>query len=69
MTITTGTTVKVTNHDQVQHTWTSVAGPTSWHSGVLNPGGSFSVTFTKAGSYSYKCSIHPFMTGTITVVA
>jgi plastocyanin len=69
MTITVGTTVKVTNDDRVQHTWTSVSGPASWDSGLLDPGGSFSVTFTKAGSYSYNCSIHTFMTGTITVMA
>jgi plastocyanin len=61
--------VKVTNDDQVQHTWTSVSGPASWDSGSLNPGATFSFTFTKAGSYSYKCSIHTFMTGTITVIA
>jgi plastocyanin len=69
MTITVGTPVKVTNGDQVQQTWTSVSGPASWYSGVLNPGRSFSFTFTKAGSYSYKCSIHTFMTGTITFIA
>jgi plastocyanin len=29
---------------------------------------SFSYTFTKEGSYSYSCFIHPFMTGKIQVI-
>lgn len=29
--------------------------------------GSFSVAFTEPGTYSYSCSIHPYMTGTIIV--
>ena len=36
-----------------------------------NPNGSvppFEVKFTKAGSFKYSCEIHPFMTGTVTVV-
>jgi len=39
------------------------------NSGVLqNPGDTFSVTFTKAGSYAYTCLLHPdIMKGTITV--
>jgi plastocyanin len=32
-------------------------------------GYSFTVSFRKPGSYSYKCSIHPRMTGKITVKA
>lgn len=29
--------------------------------------GSYSVRFTKAGTYRYYCSIHPFMTGRVVV--
>lgn len=29
--------------------------------------GTFSVTFAEAGTHSYACSIHPHMTGTVTV--
>jgi len=36
-------------------------------SGTMGPAGTFSYTFTAAGSYAYHCSIHPGMTGTITV--
>jgi plastocyanin len=44
---------------------TSDAG--AFKSPVLQPGASFSFTFTKPGSYSYHCSIHPFMTGKVVV--
>ena len=67
LTIKVGTTIKVTNNDQTVHTWTSTAGPVGWNSGDLNPGASFSFTFNTAGSYSYECAIHTFMTGTIMV--
>jgi plastocyanin len=45
------------------------AGPL--HSGLTNSGGSYSYTFTKAGTYPYFCEIHADsqMKGTITVVA
>jgi len=32
-----------------------------------NPPGMFSYTFASAGTYTYFCSYHPGMTGTITV--
>lgn len=35
--------------------------------GVLAKGEEGSYTFTKEGTYSYHCSIHPEMTGTIVV--
>jgi len=38
-------------------------------SGPIAPGQSFTHTFAKAGVYSYYCIYHPWMTGTITVVA
>ncbi len=57
------TTVSVTNHDTVAHTWTS----NLFDSGPIQPGSSFKFTFTKRGTYRYHCTIHPFMTGTIVV--
>jgi plastocyanin len=36
-------------------------------SGNISSGGTFSHTFTTAGSYPYTCTIHPSMVGTITV--
>jgi plastocyanin len=36
-------------------------------SGIIEPGGSFTQTFTEAGTYVYKCGPHQWMTGTIVV--
>jgi plastocyanin len=59
-----GTKVTWTNRDEEPHT---VVG-SGLHSTVLgNAGSSYSYTFTKAGTYDYNCSIHPFMHGTVTV--
>jgi plastocyanin len=33
----------------------------------FQPGGTWSIKFTKAGSFSYKCTIHPGMDGKLTV--
>ena len=60
-----GTTVVVTNQDGVTHTWTSV--DEVWNSGGLSTGDTFEFTFTDPGEYDFFCSIHPQMTGTITV--
>ena len=36
-------------------------------SGDIAPGAGYSFTFPGPGTYSYHCSIHPTMTGTITI--
>jgi len=60
-----GSTVTWTNTDATAHTSTSdVAG---WDSGVVAPGGRFSVGFQTAGTFPYHCAIHPGMVGTVTV--
>ena len=64
LTIPVGTTVRATNHDPATHTWTAKG---TWDSGDLGTGQSYSFRFTKAGVFSYICSIHPFMTGKVTV--
>jgi plastocyanin len=60
-----GTKVTTTNHDSVPHTWTADNG--AWDSGQLEGGKSYTFTFTKAGTYSYHCNIHSFMTGSVVV--
>jgi len=63
--VTKGTTIKWTNNDGVTHTVTADDG--SFDSGSLTNGASFSHTFSTAGTYTYHCSIHTTMTGTVTV--
>jgi plastocyanin len=65
LTVTAGSTVTWTNSGAVPHTVTSDSG--AFDSGVLQPGASFSHTFDTAGTFSYLCTIHPNMTGAITV--
>jgi len=70
-----GGKVTWTNNGPSQHTTTSDgvvdgSGDTGvglWHSGPLNVGSSFSFTFTASGSFTYHCSIHTFMHGTVNV--
>ena len=42
-----------------------------WPNGMSPPGSppvnNFTVTFEKAGTYSYLCNVHPWMTGSVTV--
>ena len=64
-TVALGTTVTVTNQDDVSHTWTSE--DDIFDSGSLSQGESFQYTFEEAGEYSFVCSIHPGMSGSITV--
>lgn len=52
-----GTTVVWTNKDSVPH---SIVGD-NFSSTALNPGESYSYTFTSGGSFAYKCSFHPQM--------
>lgn len=65
VTIKAGTTVHWTNRDAEAHTVTSDTG--AFKSPVLQPGSSYSYRFTKPGTYSYHCTIHPFMTGKVVV--
>ncbi len=65
ITITVNTTVTWTNKDAVAHTVTSDNG--SFDSGNIPANGTFSHTFSTAGSFSYHCTIHPYMTGVVKV--
>ena len=68
LTVKAGTKVTWTNKDSTVHDVTSTNGPgtnatttSTFASGTLNSGQSFSFTFTKAGTYFYECSIHAMM--------
>lgn len=63
--ITAGTTVTFTNNDSASHTATADDG--SFDTGAIAQGESATVTFDTPGTYTYVCSFHPAMTGTIVV--
>jgi hypothetical protein len=65
--VSVGDSVTWTNGDGVGHTAT--ADDASFDTGTIAGGGSDSVTFSTAGTFAYHCTIHPAMTGTITVAA
>jgi plastocyanin len=58
-------TVSWTNNDLIPHTVTASDG--SFSSGNMNPGDSFAYTFTTPGTYTYHCSYHSWMKGTVIV--
>ena len=60
-----GDTVTWTNNDDRDHTVTADDG--SFKSDNISTGGKFVYKFTKAGKFSYACSYHPRMKGTVTV--
>jgi plastocyanin len=66
MTVTAGTTVTWVNFDSVTHRVVNTSGE-AFDSGNMGNGDSFSHTFTALGVTNYHCSIHPSMTGSITV--
>ncbi|MFI1737771.1 cupredoxin domain-containing protein [Streptomyces sioyaensis] len=62
-----GGTVTVVNEDSTTHTVTANAAK-AFDTGSIGPGRT--VTFkapAKAGSYPFRCTIHPYMKGTLTV--
>src|ERR687886_725859 len=55
LTVPAGTTVTWSNEDEAVHTVTAT--DNSWGSGRLPIGGTFSQTFSEAGTYRFLCSI------------
>jgi plastocyanin len=64
LTVKIGTTVTWKNRDDIPHTLVSAG---KFRSKTLDTDDSFSFTFTATGDYTYFCSLHPHMTGTIKV--
>ena len=58
-----GATVTWSFPDAIAHTTTSTQG--FWDSGAKSGGDTFQLTFPSAGSYPYRCTIHPAMQGTV----
>ena len=64
VTVSPGDTVTWRNNGKDPHTATG----SGFDTGILRSGQSGSATFKQAGTFSYKCTPHPFMTGTVRVV-
>lgn len=67
VTVAPGTTVTWTNQDGPTHGVLSADGGATFKSPPLESGKSFSFTFTKPGTYAYRCLIHSSMKGTVVV--
>jgi plastocyanin len=67
ITIHVGDSITWTNNGKQPHTATANNG--SFDTGTIQPGHSASHTFSQAGTFAYICTIHPFMHGTVVVVA
>jgi LPXTG-motif cell wall-anchored protein len=65
ITVHAGDTVTWVNDGPTDHTATG----SGFDTGTLSKGQSGSHTFASAGTFSYHCSLHPFMKGTVTVLA
>jgi plastocyanin len=65
ITVTAGTTITWTNKDAVTHNVTS--NPVLFSSGAMGNGATYSYTFADKGTFSYTCTIHPSMKGTVVV--
>ena len=65
ITITPGTKIVWTNHDETPHTVTS--SDKSFASKGLDTDDKFEHTFSSEGDFAYSCTLHPFMTGTVHV--
>ena len=70
LSVSVGATIRWENQDAAPHTSTSGVSPNQdgiWDSGILNTGQNFGFTFQNPGVFPYYCTVHPFMTATITV--
>jgi len=65
ITVTAGTTIKWTNKEQAVHTVTSDNG--LFDSGSMGNGSTFSLQFNTVGTFTYHCTFHSMMTGTVIV--
>jgi plastocyanin len=69
LTVKAGTSVTWTNGDTAVHSIKDTSTLATPVSPDLGKGATFSITYGQAGSYSYTCGIHQYMTGTVTAVA
>ena len=66
-TVRAGAKIAIANADAAPHTITDAGSGKAFDSGTIKGKATGSVTFAKAGTYSYMCEFHPFMKGEVTV--
>lgn len=69
LTVQQGDTVTWVNQDEAPHDVVVTSGPATFRSPMLQKGQRWSYTLSAPGTYSYVCSVHPDMHGTLTVKA
>ncbi|HEX6441283.1 MAG TPA: cupredoxin family copper-binding protein [Stellaceae bacterium] len=70
LTVAPGTAVTWSNHDEEPHNIVNVPGAgqqRAFRSQAVDGGEKYSFVFNQPGTYSYICSIHPHMQGTVVV--
>jgi plastocyanin len=67
VTVKPGTKVTWTNEDTTVHSIKDTSPLATPISQDLGKGATFSITYERAGTYSYICGIHQYMTGSVTV--
>lgn len=65
VTVPVGTTIAWVNHDGDVHTVFSTT--QAFTSPAIETDETYSYTFSKQGTYTYFCTLHPLMTGTVIV--
>jgi len=65
LTISKGTEVTWTNHDDIPHS--IVVNTLGVHSKAMDTDGTFTYKFDKAGTFFYVCGLHPFMQAKVVV--
>jgi len=61
LSIAKGQTVEFVNNDGTAHNIMIVGGPINFNGGLQPPGGHVKYAFTKPGTYTVQCGIHPKM--------
>jgi plastocyanin len=67
LTVPAGTKVTWTNHDDMPHTVTSAGTPKALDSEALDTDEQFAHVFVEPGTYTYRCTVHPKMSGRVIV--
>lgn len=67
ITVSVGSTVTWTNHDDIPHTVVDADAPKTVKSAALDTDETYKRSFNSPGTYHYFCSLHPHMQGTVVV--